>query len=470
MSWTYRATGQRRNMSTRAETVPRSISTSTSVNSAGHSLASLLVRQSTWQRKVEKLSDAEILALFYDWEFWARPNQLPPEREREWSYWLLMAGRGFGKTRTGAEWVRHRVENGIAKRIALVAQTPADGRDVMVEGESGLLAVSPPWMKPDYQPSKRRVVWPNGSVATLYSGYEPDQLRGPQHDTAWCDELAAWQYPRETWDMLQMGMRIGANPQTCVTTTPRPIKVLKEILASKLTVMSRGTTYDNLANLSPVFQDIIEKYKGTTLGQQELMAQLLEEMPGALWSRKMLEATRVKGKDGEPAKPPTLTRIVVAIDPAITAHEESNETGIVSVGLGVDREGYVLRDVSGRLSPDGWAKRAVKLYHDSQADRIVAEANQGGDMVKHTIHTVDGTVPVKLVRATKGKYTRAEPVAALFEQKKAHMVGMHEELEDQLCTWLPGENSPDRLDAMVWGYTELMLGQQRTRGLPEVIK
>lgn len=379
----------------------------------------------------------------------AREKQLPPEGA--WSVWMILAGRGFGKTRTGAETVRMWVESGQCKRVALVARTAADARDVMVEGESGIMSVSPPWFRPVYEPSKRRLTWPNGAIATTYSGDEPGQLRGPQHDGAWADELAAWRYP-DTWDQLQFGLRLGDNPRVVVTTTPRPIKIVREILAEKTTVITRGSTFENAANLAPIaLAKFRSKYENTRLGQQELYAVLLDDNPSALWKRKDIDENRV-------IKFPELKRIVVAIDPAVTANEDSDETGIIVGGIGRDGHGYILEDMTLSASPDSWAKEAVTAYHKYKADRIVAETNNGGDMIEFTIKTVDKTVSFKQVRASRGKVTRAEPVAALYEQKKVHHVGMFAELEDQMCQWMPGEDSPDRCDALVWCLTELMLG------------
>lgn len=397
------------------------------------------------QRCLKGLSEREKAAAFYQWAYWARPSQMEPAGN--WRVWLLLAGRGFGKTRAGSEWVRARIAAG-AKRIALVAPTPADARDVMIEGESGLIAVSPPWNRPHFEPSKRRVTWPNGALATIYSGFEPDQLRGPQHDTAWCDELASWRYAQETWDNLQFGMRLG-DPRTCITTTPKPLHLIRELRDAPHTVVTSGSTYENVSNLPAAFFDqIVAKYEGTTLGQQELHAALLDEMPGALWKRESI--IRVD-------KAPTLRRIVVAIDPAATATDESSETGIIVAGIADNGHGYVLRDLSGRVSPDAWARRAVLAYHDLKADRIIGEQNNGGEMVRHTVLTVDPKVAYHAVTASKGKHTRAEPVAALYEQGKVHHVGTFPALEDQCCTWQPGEESPDRMDALVWALTELML-------------
>jgi phage terminase large subunit-like protein len=409
---------------------------------------SSLSKEERWEL-LQSLSDEEAYSLLYDWRFWARPKQLPPEGN--WRTWLLLAGRGFGKTRTGAEWIRSLVETEQARRIALVAPTAADARDVIVEGESGLLAISSPWFMPEYEPSKRRLTWPNGAIATLYSADEPERLRGPQHDAAWCDELAAWRYP-DAWDMLMFGLRLGKDPRVVVTTTPKPTPIIKALVAAKTTVVTRGSTFDNAENLAPAFlEQIVTRYKGTRLGRQELFAEILDDTPGALWNRGMIEELRVM-------KHPDLIRVVIAIDPAATDDEESDETGIVIAGLGSDGHAYVLEDLSLKASPDGWATAAVTAYYKYEADRIVAEANNGGDMIEHTIRTVDKTVSYKKVHASRGKLTRAEPIAALYEQGKVHHVGYFGTLEDQMCTWAPGQKSPDRMDALVWALTELMLG------------
>ena len=409
---------------------------------------------------LQSLTDEQAAAFKYDWRRWARSGQLPPEGD--WTYWLLLAGRGFGKTRTGAEWVRSLVENGKAGRIALVAPTAADARDVMVEGESGILAISPPWNRPEYQPSKRRLIWPNGAMATTYSAEEPDRLRGPQHDAAWADELAAWSRP-ETWDMLMFGLRLG-DPRCVVTTTPRPLKIIKDLLKRDDCVTTRGSTFDNRANLAPsFFASIVSRYEGTRLGRQELYAEVLDDNPDALWRRSNIDRLRIAHKDL-----PDLARIVVAVDPQISdpkeaAGEQTSETGIVVCAKGTNGEGYVLADVSRRASPRDWAQAAVDAYHLHRADRIVAEQNQGGAMVEYTLRTVDTIVPITLVHASRGKVVRAEPIAALYEQGRIHHAGAFNALEDQLCEWVPGGPSPDRLDALVWGFTELMLKTRELR-------
>lgn len=407
------------------------------------------------------LTEAQADELLWDWRAWARPNQLPPEGD--WLTWLVLAGRGFGKTRCGSEWVRSiacgrtPMAPGTHRRIAIVAETAADARDVLVEGDSGILSVHPTDMRPMYEPSKRRLTWPNGAVATLYNAVEPDQLRGPQHDAAFCDELAKWRYARETWDQLQFGLRLGNDPRQIITTTPRPIPVLKEIMASSTTRTTRGSTYDNRANLADAFvKQIIAKYEGTRLGRQELNAEILDDLPGALWNRAEMDEHRVRIA-------PEMRRIVVAIDPSGTKGEsdDGDSIGIVVAGKGVDGRGYVLADRSCKLSPDGWGRRAVAAYHEFSADRIIAERNFGGAMVEHVIKTVDRRVSYKEVTASRGKVARAEPVAALYEQGKVSHVGSHAELEDQMCMFGPegyiGEGSPDRADALVWALTELMI-------------
>ena len=395
-------------------------------------------------------------ALEASWPAIARPNQLPPPGN--WQVWLLLAGRGFGKTRTLAEWVCQQAASGRAGRIALVAATAADARDVLVEGQSGILAVSPPWFRPVYEPSKRRLTWPNGAMATTFSAEEPERLRGPQHDAAICDELGAWSRP-ETWDMLQFGLRLGRHPRCLVATTPRPTRLIRELLAreGRDVMVTRGSTYENRANLAPGFFDqIIRKYEGTRLGRQELNAELLEDTPGALWSHSIIDATRQ-------TLAPHLARIVVAIDPAATSGEDADETGIVVVGKDHQGHGYVLADASGKHQPVEWAKTAVAAYRAHHADRIVAERNNGGAMVEATIRMVDGNVPVTTVWASRGKAARAEPVSALYEQGRVHHIGAFPKLEDQMCAFTTDFDraragySPDRLDALVWGLTELLV-------------
>ena len=382
-----------------------------------------------------ELSDDDLVAQEFDWRFWARKNQLaPPEFAPggNRSTWLILAGRGFGKTRTGSEWVRDNIcgstplAPGRYRHIAIIAETAKDARDVMVgDGKptsdpgagSGLLQVHPRDFLPLYEPSKRRLTWPNGAIASIYNATEPEQLRGPQHDAAWCDELAKWRYGQETFDQLQFGLRIGLHPRVIITTTPKPIKLLKEIIADPDTVLTRGSTLENARNLAARFlATILRKYQGTRLGRQELDAEILDDVPGALWSRALIEELRVR-----PDQVPQLTRVVVAIDPAATSGEEADETGIIAAGLGVDGLGYVLDDQSGIYKPHEWATEAIALFKARKGDRIVAEVNNGGEMVEHTIRVVDANVPYKAVHASRGKAIRAEPVAALYEQSACAM-------------------------------------------------
>lgn len=422
------------------------------------SLAQILSALSPDERQaaLSSLPASALAKLKYNWKFWARPNQLAPEGN--WITWLLLAGRGFGKSRCGAEWVIEKARNFPGCRIALVAETAADARKVMVEGESGILAISPPDFQPDYSPANRQITWPNGSLAFTYNATQPDQLRGPQHHFAWCDELAKWQYMQDSWDQLQFGLRLGDKPQQVVTTTPRPMPLIKKLVNDKDTVVTKGRTRDNEANLAaPFIKQIEDRYGGTRLGRQELEGEILDDIPGALWSRSSIEDNR------KPEAPDHLDRIIVAVDPAASSHEGSDETGIVVVGLAKDADGYsrgyVLADGSLRGAPETWAKRAVSLYREFEADRIVAEKNQGGEMVEAVIRAADRNVPVTLVHASRGKLVRAEPISALYEQGRVHHIGRYDELEDQMCTYAVdfdrGNGSPDRMDALVWGLSFL---------------
>jgi phage terminase large subunit-like protein len=403
------------------------------------------------------LTDEEAGLLLYEWERWARPSQLAPQDE--WDGWLILAGRGFGKTRMGSEFVRQEVESGRSKRIGLVGETSADGKDVMVNGESGIIAASPPWFRPEFTASssngRPKLKWPNGAVATLYDAREPDQLRGPQHDLIWFDELAKYRYAEEVFDQAMFGLRLGANPRWVATTTPRPSKLLRMLLLQRGVRITRGKSDDNLSNLSSSYQrNVIDRYRGTRLGRQELDAEILEDVPGALWSRRSLDEGRVAGH-------PPLVRIVVAVDPAISSGETANENGIVVAGIDAQNTAYVIEDWTLRGSPDEWSRKAVAAYRKHEADCIVAEANQGGDMVAAVIKSV-ADIPVKLVKATRGKYVRAEPISALYEQGRVHHVGSLVELEDQMISFTPERASdrsdgysPDRVDALVWALTEL---------------
>jgi phage terminase large subunit-like protein len=421
----------------------------------------------TRARLLKTLPRAIVYQVDHDWELKARDTQLPPDGD--WRVWLLLAGRGFGKTRTGAEFVRSQVAAHRAGHIALVAPTAADARDVMVEGESGLLAVSLFGRRPDYEPSKRRLTWPNGAIATTYSADEPERLRGPQHDLAWCDELAAWRYP-EAWDMLMFGLRLGSDPRAVVTTTPRPTPLIKGLLADPKVAVTRGTTAENHENLAPVFlEQIVRRYEGTRLGRQELDAELLEDAPGALWTHGLIEAGRV-------SEVPELTRVVVAIDPAAGSGEHSDETGIVVAGKDGGGHGYVLADLSGRYAPTEWAKAAIAGYRSHGADRIVAEVNNGGEMVEATLRVVDASVPFAAVHAAHGKVARAEPVAALYEQGRVHHLGALPRLEDQMCAFVHDFDrtaagySPDRVDALVWALSELLVRPVAGQGIFEAYR
>lgn len=432
------------------------------MTSSPRHLRALLAALSPAQRSklLLSLDPKTQLAALHDWELWARDNQLAPSGA--WSTWLLLAGRGFGKTRTGAEWINGRVRAGY-RHIALVAPTSADARDVMVEGPAGILRCSHPSERPLYESSKRRLTWPSGATATLFSAEEPERLRGPQHDTAWCDELGAWKYAQDAWDNLQFGLRLSLNPQACVTTTPRPIPLVKELLLDPTTSTTRGSTFDNASNLARRFLDKIKRrYEGTRLGRQELFAELLEDTPGALWTLRLLESHRVRHA-------PELVRVVVAVDPAASSGEGSAETGIVGAGRSQDRQGYVLDDRTLRGTPAEWGEAAVLLYDDLKADAIVGEVNNGGEMVGAVVKSAaeklfrdkrrpTSHVNFRSVHASRGKATRAEPISALDEQGRVHHVGVLAKLEDQMATWVPGiGDSPDRVDARVWALTELLL-------------
>lgn len=389
------------------------------------------------------------------WAQQRRIAQTPPPGN--WRTWLVMAGRGFGKTRTECEFIRDEVIHGRMGRVALVAPTAADARDVLVEGESGLIAVCERYaFRPLYEPSKRKLTFPNGAKAWTYSADEPDRLRGPQHDGFLADEVAAWNYP-ETWDMLQFGLRLGTNPRGIAGTTPRPVRIIKDLLAQVETgnvVATGGSSYDNAANLAPAFiEQIIRRYEGTTLGRQEIHAELLLDVPGALWTFATIEASRIRTVDTS-----QLRRIVIGVDPAATAGEESSETGIVVAADDQSGEGYVLEDASLRGSPLEWAEAVVAAFDRWQADRVVAEANNGGLMVEQTLRTVRPRLPITLVHASRGKLPRAEPVASLYEQGHVHHVGNFPHLEDQMTTYDGSGTSPDRLDAAVWALTDLIVG------------
>lgn len=403
-----------------------------------------------------------------DWQLWARDDQLP--QGEDWTTWLVLGGRGAGKTRAGAEWVRAQAlglypfASEPAMRIALIGETLGDVRSVMIEGVSGLLAVHGADERPRFEPSKRQLTWPaTGAVAQMFSAEDPESLRGPQFHAAWLDELAKYPHPQRVWDMLQFGLRLGEMPQQVVTTTPRPISLLKELLVAPKTVVSRAPTAANTANLAPAFlEGIVARYRGTRLGRQELDAEILEDRPDALWPRALIEQSRAQ-------RPPPLERIVVAVDPPVTSHKRSDACGLVVAGRAGDRA-YVLADATlEQARPAAWARAAVVAYHRYGADRLVAEVNQGGDMVESVIRQIDATIPIRKVRAARGKWLRAEPVAALYEQGRVAHVGAFPKLEDQMADFGPdglsGGASPDRVDALVWALTELML---QSRANPRV--
>lgn len=417
-------------------------------HSSSDSLASRIAQLPAEKRRkiLGSLSKEEARALQFEWGFWARPNQLLPAAG-DWTTWLICSGRGWGKTRCGAEAVRALAEQRV-RRITIVGRTAQAARDEMVEGESGIMAVSPPWFRPQYEPSKRRLTWPNGVVGTIRSADEPDTLRGPQHEVLWADELAAWKYD-DAWDQAMFGLRLGKQPRAIVTTTPRPTKLIKALIVAASTVLSTGTTYDNRANLSKTFYDsVIGRYEGTRLGRQELLAEILDDAPGALWKRYLLDQHRVR-------KVPRLVRVAVGVDPAVSATEESAETGIVAAGLGEDGHGYVLEDASLEMaSPGQWGAQVVSIFNIRQADKVIAEVNNGGDLVESNIKSAEGGkhVPVEKVHASRGKQVRADPVAALYERGMVHHLGSLPKLEDQMCSWDPTDpkaKSPDRVDALV---------------------
>ena len=417
------------------------------------------------------MNPAEHERLKDDWEIWARPDQMPPGGD--WTTWLLLGGRGAGKTRAGAEWVKAQAlgrppfAEGAAGRIALVGETFADVRDVMIEGVSGLLRIHRRAERPRWLPSLRRLEWPNGAVAQAFSSEDPEALRGPQFEIAWADEIAKWRHPEEVWDMLQFGLRLGTRPRQVATTTPRAVPLVKRLVADGTCVVARASTRANAFNLAPRFLDVVVgRYQGTRLGRQELDGELIEDREDALWRRDEIERARLD------AAPP-MTRIVVAVDPPASSGATADACGIVAAGISEAGIGHVLADASIRgARPTDWAARAIGLYTSLDADCLVAEINQGGEMVTTILREVDPSVPVKTVRATRGKWLRAEPVAALYAQGRVHHVGAFPELEDELCDFGPEGlttgRSPDRLDALVWALTALMLegrGRPKVRGL-----
>ncbi len=413
------------------------------------------------------IPEPQCQAFLHDWEgFWARPSQITPgtpgaENARtDWVKWVILSGRGWGKTKTGGQTVKKWASEPLDGPIHLIAPTTADIRSVMLEGSSGLMSCYPAGGRPNYEPSLHRITWPNGNVGYTFSADEPERLRGPQCCRIWADEIAAWRFLQEAWDNAMFGFRVGSDLRAVVTTTPKPLPLIKELVLDPANVVTRGSTYENRANLAPAFFDsIVRKYEGTRLGRQELLAEILEDVPGALWTRAMIETGRITLDKA----PLPFERVVIAIDPAVTASETSDETGIGAIGM---RNGhlFILEDASIRGTPNEWARTALQLFLKWDADRIVAEVNNGGDLVEANLRAVHPGVPYRAVRASRGKLVRAEPVAALYEQGRVHHVGCFPELEDQMCEWTPlsDQKSPDRLDWLVWGAYDLVIAPQET--------
>jgi phage terminase large subunit-like protein len=461
-------------------------------------MAEELVLSGDWDAALEELTEDEARSIEWDWAFWGRPDQFEPDEfaRGDRKVWFVRAGRGYGKTRTGAETVRSRVHRGMAGRLAIVAPTAGDARDIMVEGESGILACHPPWFQPKYEPSKRRITWPNGATATVFSADEPDRLRGPQFDFVWGDEPASWRFGEEAWDNIEFGLRLGDHPQAMLTGTPRPLPWLKAIWADPETIVTTGSSFRNMANLAQSFiRRILKKYEGTRLGLQELHALVLEDVEGALWTRRMIDQDRIRWEESEGGlilPVPDLDVVVVGVDPAGTNTADSDETGIIVAGRDGTREdghGYVLADWTLKGSPLEWAQAVVNAVEYHQADYVVAEVNMGWDLVVSNIHTVAPRLKVKKVSAKRGKKLRAQPVANLYEQHRIHHVGMidsqqvlhgtkeavldQEGLETQMTEWVPGGedgkpasgDSPDRVDALVYALSDLLVveGKKKVR-------
>ena len=408
---------------------------------------------------LNKLTPSEIAVLYNDWYIIGRKEQNPDDKQ--WFLWLILAGRGWGKTRTGAQWVNEVAFYHNDAKIALISHNSQDGRHVMVEGESGVLNCCPPWFQAKFEPSKRLIRWPNGASAQLFSATSPNQLRGPQFSFAWCDELAKWK-GQEAWHNLMFALRLGRRPQCVITTTPRPIPLLDDIMNRPDIKITHGHTFDNADNLPNSFiQYVKQRYDGTVLGRQELSAEIIRDVNGALWTRAQIDNCRIDKVDT------TKLRIIIAVDPAISYHDKSDETGIIVAGWDGEN-GYVLSDASGRYSPDQWAKKVIRLFETWQADRIVAEINQGGAMVSQILRTHAPNLPIQTVHASKGKTARAEPIAALYEQGKIHHVGVFTLLEDQMCNFTGLGKSPDHLDALVWALTALAFTKGSTPSVGRV--
>ena len=437
-----------------------------------HSLVTLLSRLSENEREkiIRSRTPVQIEQLHWDWRVKARSGQLPPgspgaqSDRKDWVHWVPLAGRGWGKTKVGAQTTKLWAENP-QEIIHLIGPTSASVRAVMIEGESGLMSCYPPYRRPDYEPSRHKITFPSGAVGETFSADEPERLRGPQCTKYWADEPCAWRFLDAAWDNLMFGFRLGDDTRGICTTTPKPVKWLIDLIASPDTVTTRHSSYENRANLAPsFFRSIVQKYEGTRIGRQELLAEILTDVPGALWTRQLIDATRLK--DMAEVVWHLVTRIVVAIDPAVSSNPDSDETGIVVAGLTRSGHVIVIDDLSCRETPLGWAKLAIAVFKSRRADMIVGEINNGGDLVGANIRGVDPNIPFRTVRASRGKYLRAEPVSALYEQGRVHHVGFFPELEDQQCSWTPQSNqkSPDRLDALVWAVTELLIDQEQVEG------
>lgn len=409
------------------------------------------------QKFLSQLTDEQLHFLMCYWPFWARQDQCPPDGE--WRVWLMLGGRGAGKTRAGAEWIRTQVEGctplsiGRCQHIALVGETISAVREVMIDGPSGIRPISPPETRPDYIASRKILVWPNGAKAQVFSAYKPDALRGPQFDAAWCDELAKWRYDRACWDMLQFGLRLGNFPRQVVTTTPQPTQLIRDLIKDPSCHVSRASSHVNRAHLAPGFlEELMRRYEGTRLGRQEIDAELLDDISGALWSPALISAHRVETS-------PPLIRKVMAIDPPCITGPKADACGIVIAGCDSQHHGYVLADetVSG-LSPARWAQKVAALYDTHKVDCLVAEINQGGDLIREIVLRYAPHIHYRPVRALRGKLLRAEPVAALYERGFVHHVGLMKYLEQEMCRYDGrGQKSPDRMDALVWALTDLLL-------------
>lgn len=411
---------------------------------------------------LEQLSPQEADQLIWDWPVWCRKNQYPPKGK--WKTWLMLGGRGAGKTRTGSEWVRMLVFGGqrshmsIGGRIALIGETVADVRDVMVEGESGLLSVHPKHQRPQWLSSQRKLIWPNGVIGNVFSAHDPDSLRGHQFGAAWCDEMCKWRYMQKAWDMLQFTLRLGDRPRQLITTTPKPSKLLAKLAKHATTVVYTTKTADNAHNLATGFyQHMVDSYQGTRLGRQELDGEILTERENSLWNRRQFEEIRIDETDLRLQK---LQRVVIAVDPPATSTARSAACGIIAAANDVTGQLYVLEDATTHKAPPAlWAKTIVELFHRHAADLVIAESNQGGEMVESVMHSIDPDLPVRRVYAARNKWSRAEPVSLLYEKGRVLHAGKFPELEDQMCNFGPDGlaegYSPDRLDALVWALGEL---------------